>query len=273
MKKTAAILLAIILCIAAAVPSFAEEGFVDKYYRASDYLDGMTYDEWENLCSFLDEIANRQRFDVTCALESGIGNETIDRYAADMYSEYQYGYGDDKDGIFLFVNGESGEWYIYTCGKGTRLFNADRINNIGEQVKDDIAAGRYYYAFMNFAELCDGYITEGYPTLSVEAQQPITNEQAEAKTAKPGEVSAEQENSGKKKPLSIMWLPISFGVGILVAFIVVGSMKASMKTVHMQAAASDYTKSGSFSVTESRDVFLYRDVERTERPKNNTEEK
>ena len=112
MKKTAAILLAIILCIAAAVPSFAEEGFVDKYYRASDYLDGMTYDEGENLCSFLDEIANRQSFDVTCALESGIGNETIDRYAADMYSEYQYGYGDDKDGIFLFVNGESGEWYI-----------------------------------------------------------------------------------------------------------------------------------------------------------------
>lgn len=273
MKKTAAILLAIILCIAAAVPSFAEEGFVDEYYRASDYLDGMTYDEWENLCSFLDEIANRQRFDVTCALESGIGNETIDRYAADMYSEYQYGYGDDKDGIFLFVNGESGEWYIYTCGKGTRLFNADRINNIGEQVKDDIAAGRYYYAFMNFAELCDGYITEGYPTLSVEAQQPITNEQAEAKTAKPGAVPAEQENSGKKKPLSIMWLPISFGVGILVAFIVVGSMKAAMKTVHMQAAASDYTKSGSFSVTESRDVFLYRDVERTEKPKNNTEEK
>ncbi len=122
MKKTAAILLAIILCIAAAVPLFAEEGFVDKYYRASDYLDGMTYDEWENLCSFLDEIANRQSFDVTCALESGIGNETIDRYAADMYSEYQYGYGDDKDGIFLFVNGESGEWYIYTCGKGTKLY-------------------------------------------------------------------------------------------------------------------------------------------------------
>ena len=190
-----------------------------------------------------------------------------------MYSEYQYGYGDDKDGIFLFVNGESGEWYIYTCGKGTKLFNADRINNIGEQVKDDIAAGRYYYAFINFAELCDGYITEGYQTLSVEAQQPITNEQAEAKTAKPGEVPAEQENSGKKKPLSIMWLPISFGVGILVAFIVVGSMKAAMKTVHMQAAASDYTKSGSFNVTESRDVFLYRNVERTEKPKNNTEEK
>lgn len=70
-----------------------------------------------------------------------------------------------------------------------------------------------------------------------------------------------------------MWLPISFGVGILVTFIVVGSMKAAMKTVHMQAAASDYTKSGSFNVTESRDVFLYRNVERTEKPKNNTEEK
>ena len=60
MKKTAAILLAIILCITAAVPSFAEKGFADRYYRASDYLDGMTYDGWENLCSFLDEIANRR---------------------------------------------------------------------------------------------------------------------------------------------------------------------------------------------------------------------
>lgn len=56
-------------------------------------------------------------------------------------------------------------------------------------------------------------------------------------------------------------------VGIVVAFIVTGIMKAKMKSVHKQDNATEYVVSGSFRLTEQSDIFLYRNVVRRERPK------
>ena len=58
-------------------------------------------------------------------------------------------------------------------------------------------------------------------------------------------------------------------VGIVVAFIAVGAMKAQLKSVGSQSAAANYIRSGSMVITEQEDLFLYRNVSRTPRPKNN----
>ena len=70
--------------------------------------------------------------------------------------------------------------------------------------------------------------------------------------------------------LSIIWIPISFAIGLIVAIIVVGIMISKLKTVRMQPAASSYFKDGSLNITENRDLFLYNTVSRREKPKNNS---
>ena len=57
--------------------------------------------------------------------------------------------------------------------------------------------------------------------------------------------------------------------GIVIAFIVVGIMKAQLKTVRKQRNAANYVVSGSFRLTNQMDIFLYRNVVRRERPKSN----
>ena len=58
-------------------------------------------------------------------------------------------------------------------------------------------------------------------------------------------------------------------VGIVVAFIVTLIMKSQLKSVRQQKTASNYEVGGSFCLTDRSDVFLYRNVTRRERPKNN----
>lgn len=269
MKKIFAVLLAAILCLAAAVPAFAEGGFADEYYRCTDDADQMVYSSWAYTNNALDEIANRQSFDVTCSIISGLDGKTMEQYAADLYAENLYGYGDGKDGVLLLVDTESGEWYIYTSGTGTEIFDENRIAAIGEDIKDDLSAEEYYGAFITYANLCDKYIDEG---VSAEAEQPAeaVPEVSEPIAAEPeNSYEYEEASSSKISPLPLIYLPICLVIGIIIALVVVGSMKASMKSVHMQATANTYTKDGSFNLTDSSDIFLYREVESTPRPKNN----
>ena len=68
----------------------------------------------------------------------------------------------------------------------------------------------------------------------------------------------------------MIWIPIALVIGFVLAKIVVGVMKGQLKTVRYQAAADSYVKSGSMDITESRDMFLYHTVTRTEKPENDS---
>ena len=44
-------------------------------------------------------------------------------------------------------------------------------------------------------------------------------------------------------------------------------MKSQLRSVAFQENAASYVREGSMNLTNSRELFLYRDVNRTERPK------
>ncbi len=70
----------------------------------------------------------------------------------------------------------------------------------------------------------------------------------------------------KIQPLHII---ISIAIGCIAAFIVVGTMKAKLKTVRRQPAANDYVRENSLNITHSSDIYLYTHVKRHAKPKNN----
>ena len=63
---------------------------------------------------------------------------------------------------------------------------------------------------------------------------------------------------------------VALVVGLLIAFIVTAVMKAQLKSVRSQPTANNYLKSGSLKITQSTDLFLYRNITRTPRPKQNS---
>ena len=73
-------------------------------------------------------------------------------------------------------------------------------------------------------------------------------------------------SSGNIDPTALL---ICIGIGVLIGLITVLVMRSQLKSVRPKNAAADYVVSGSFQLRHSRDIFLYRNVHRTPRPKNN----
>lgn len=259
-KKIISILFAFILCLCMTLPAFAVEssdaadavGFADEYSRVLDYAGVIPQEDDDKLVEQYDEIANRQKVDIVVCFTNGLDGMTTSDYAEDLYEKNNYGYGENKDGIMLLVSFENRDWYIATRGYAIQAFTDAGIQYIGNQIKDDLGDKEYYAAAEYFGQLCDEFITN----------------------AKNGNVydepmgAIDDGDTGSIMPPPL-WILISIGVGIVVALIVVGSMKRKLKTVNMQAAANNYLKDGSLNITESNDVFLYSNVTRTPKPKDN----
>lgn len=145
----------------------------------------------------------------------------------------------------LLISVEDNDWYISTCGYGITVFTDAGIEYIGKQIKGDLSDSNFAGAFDKFADLCDDFITQ-------------------ARTGEPYDVK-----NLPKEPLSLIWIPIAIVAGFILSLIIVGRMKAKLKTVRFQPAANSYMKAGSMNITESRDMFLYNTVTRTAKPKDN----
>lgn len=58
-------------------------------------------------------------------------------------------------------------------------------------------------------------------------------------------------------------------VGLLGAFGITFALRRQLRPVRFQHGAANYVRSGSFGLTNSKDIFLYKTVTRTAKPKNN----
>lgn len=60
---------------------------------------------------------------------------------------------------------------------------------------------------------------------------------------------------------------ISFAVGLVIALVVCLIMKSCMKTARPRHTANDYIKKNSFHITRSRDIFIYAELSKRKRVK------
>ena len=247
-KKILTFLLSLVLCLSMVTPAFAAQtdGFASEYERVQDLADLLSDSEEAALLEKLDELCERQKMEIVVLTTDTLEGLTPREYADDIYDYCAFGYGEDRDGLLLLISMEDNDWYISTHGYGITAFTDAGIEYIGEQITEDLSNSSFSTAFNKFAELCDDFITQ-------------------ARTGDPYDL-----HNLPREPLDLIWIPISIVVGLCLALIIVGSMKAKLKTVRFQAAANNYIKDGSLNITESRDLFLYDTVTRTAKPKNDS---
>ena len=236
-KRVFCILFALITCMAVATTAFAAD-----MPRLADNAGLLSDTEKSNVLKTLDEISERQKADIVVVTTNTLDGKTPANYADDFYDYNGYGYGDEHDGVLLLVSMEDRDWQISTCGYAMTAITDDGIEYISDKFLSYMKDGDYAKAFTVYAELCDKFISQ-------------------AKTGKPYDGSHMPKN-----PLNaLLWLAVAMGVGIAVSLIVTGSMKSKLKSVKMQTAAASYVKANSMNITESRDMFLYNTVSRTEK--------
>ena len=235
MKKWIASVLIILLL---AVPAFAQSPLVvDESHLLQDGQVGFVEEAFQ-------KIAQEEGFSPIVVTIDSFDGLSAEEYAGNFYDAYEYA----DDGILLLVSLEEGEWYILTNGLCAQRISDYEAEMIGEQILPEIREGLYYEAFINFSEISTAYM---------QPDPDVTYDE---------ENYAQEEESSGNGVVILICMAIGLGIGILVT----AYMASQMKAVGMKDNASDYVRAGSMNVTNSRDIFLYSQVTRTPKPKDNS---
>lgn len=79
--------------------------------------------------------------------------------------------------------------------------------------------------------------------------------------------SSEEIYDDSEKGVPLSRLPIALIVGLIIGFLIIHGIASKNKSVKMQKNATVYMRQGSLVITGSADNFLYKNVERREKPK------
>lgn len=215
--------------------------------RLVDMADLLSDSEEAALVEMLDEVSERQQVDIVVVTADSLEGKSATQYADDFYDDYGYGFGDGRDGILFLVSMGERDWCLSTTGFGITAFTDAGQAYMSELFLPDLSEGDYAAAFVTFVQLCDDFITQ-------------------ADSGAPYDVG----NLPQEPYAFGMWLAISFGVAFVIALIATGVMKGQLHSVSSQSQADSYIRDGSMQLTKNNDLFLYRHIERREKPKDNS---
>ena len=188
--------------------------------------------ELTSLTNKLDKISTEYNIDVAVYTTQTFNGKTAMAFADDIYDYNGYGMGENDDGILLVLSVTQREYCISTFGKAINIFTNSRLNKIFDELDNYFGNGYWYKGLNAYADAAVYYI----------------------------------ENP-KNKFHFVRNLIISIVIGTIISFAVVSSMKNKLKTVKKQHTASLYIKKDSLEIRNSKDIFLYRNIVRTPRPK------
>lgn len=162
-------------------------------------------------------------------------------YADDYYD--QTGYGDD--GVLFLLAMAEREWYISTTGEAMYHLTDTELDQIGDGMLSYLSSGNYAEAFLSFAKSVSAYASQSVSTVGGSDAGGVTV---------------------TEKPLE--GFLVCGVIGIVIGLIVVLIMRGQLKSVRNQNAAANYVIPGSFALTGSYELFLYRNVTRRAKPQN-----
>lgn len=200
-------------------------------YDGSDVL---TDSEESDLLAKLERISAEYQVDIAVATVTTTGSLSIDKYINEYFDNSGLGVGAERDCVLFINDTEARQFRILSNGKelGAAAITMDVIDGITSNVTSYLKNEDYAGAYGAFADECEYQIN--------------------------GFINGFPFKTGRN-------LLISLAIGFIVAFIVTGVMKGKLKSVRMQSAASDYVKQGSLNLVDSRDIFLYSRVTKTQK--------
>lgn len=137
-----------------------------------------------------------------------------------------------SDGILFLIAWAEREWYISTTGAAIQVLSDHDLMAIEEEIIPYISTGRFDDAFFHFQAILPDYLVN-------------------------------ESDSGFSIMLSLL-------AGAAIAGIVILIMCSTMNTRRAQCSAANYETDGSYHLRQHQDLFLYSNVTKRPRPRNNS---
>ena len=201
--------------------------------------------ELSSLSKELDKVREKYDFEVAIYTESEMTSSTAEASADDIYDYGGYGAGENDDGIMLYICRDTREYHFTTHGEGLKYFNSNGLKYLESKVVPYLSEDDYYEAFEIFIETTDELL----------------------QMAQDGKPYNEKQYSTK---YLISVIIAALLIPLLVAYFMMNKKLKKMKTAVENDYAANYIKPGSMKINESRDLFLYSRITKTERPKSSS---
>jgi uncharacterized protein len=219
-------------CTASAANNLARVTAGGKLPRFIDDKNLLTPEQAKQLTAKLDEISARHKFDTVVAVVRSLDNREARLYAADFYEQNGFGFGSGLDGIILLLAADDRDFGLATTGYGLSVFTDAGQEYLEKFFLPHLKENKYFEAFMAYADATGDYLTK------------------------------------TKSDLRVWGAVFSLVLALIISLIVTLSWKSQLKSVIKQNLASAYVIEGSMALTKQQDFFLYRNVSKTARPKN-----
>lgn len=241
MKKVLSCVLLLLLSFSLLLPVYA----VFENPAIVDEAGYLMQSELASLSKELDKVREKYDFEVAIYTECDMTSATAEASADDIYDYNGYGAGENDDGIMLYICSDTREYHFTTHGKGLKYFNSNGLKYLESKVVPHLLKNDYYEAFEEYIETSEELLE-----------------------------MAESGNPYNEKQYSIKYL---IGVivacllaPLLIAFLMMKKKLKKMKTAVSNDYATSYMKPGSMKIAVSRDLFLYSQITKTERPKSSS---
>ena len=216
--------------------------------RFVDEMGLLTAAESLELNTKLDAISERHRFDVVIAVVAELDWREARLFAADYYEQHGYGYGENFDGAILLLAIRDRDFGFAATGFGLQAFTTAGQKYLDKHFLPQLGRDDYYGGFMSYADAMDDFLTRA------EAGEPYDS----------GNIPLLPAELNRYRLYAVVG---SLALALIIALTITGIWRSQLKSVHREDLAHAYIRQGSMVITNSRDDFLYRKLNRVRRPK------
>ena len=217
----------------------------------------LTTEELESLKSKLAQISDENNIDVGVVTVDYLDGKSAQEFANDLFEQNKFGKGENRDGILLLVATEDREWAMSTHGSAKEAFNEEGLDYLSGEFLPYLSDDDFYSAFENFADNA-----QELGTMYVAGDPYGEGEYVDDENYPVDENIVEEEKGINNE----VWIPLSIVMGCAISLIIMMMYKSQLKSVKSESRADDYLID--MKLVKSQDIFLYRTVTRTMRPKN-----
>ncbi len=239
MKRIISMLIAVILCLALSMSVCATE-FTNP--PIVDNAGILSAEEFEELSARLDRIRNEYNMDVAVYTEETMSGFDAESSADDIFDYNGYGAGVNDDGIIFYICSGDRKYHLSTHAEAIEVFHDSNLAYMESCFVSYLSSDNWYSAIEEYADVAEDILWD------------YAN----------GVGTVEKEGN----PLFIIIAALI--IPLIIALIMMNGKLKKMKTAVSDNYAANYMKEGSKNITVSRDIFLYSNIIRTEKPKNNT---
>ena len=235
-----------------------EKSFADGDMEyAVDSAKVLTTEELESLKSKLAQISDENNIDVGVVTVDYLDGKSAQEFANDLFEQNKFGKGENRDGILLLVATKDREWAMSTHGSAKEAFNEEGLDYLSGEFLPYLSDDDFYSAFENFADNA-----QELGTMYVAGDPYGEGEYVDDENYPVDENIVEEEKGINNE----VWIPLSIVMGCAISLIIMMMYKSQLKSVKSESRADDYLID--MKLVKSQDIFLYRTVTRTMRPKN-----